>query len=233
MVDRSGIVGEDGETHMGIYDTSYLRSIPRLTVIAPKGAKELEDAMDYAMTADGPVVIKYPKGAAYTEMDDKSFQFIEGKSEVINFSSQVGEVRSHTLAIFAVGSMVQTAAAVRDRLKENYGYEPELINVRFITPLDTDRIRETIQNFDFVAVIEESVQRGSIGEAVAYEMATMLSCTGPSRGSDSTSQARCCRLLHYCVKSETLQHGSVKRLREEQGLDEDSIYTDLVKKITN
>ena len=71
MIDRSGIVGEDGETHMGIYDTSYLRSIPGLTILAPKGARELEDAMDYAVSHDGPVCIKYPKGAAYTEMDDR------------------------------------------------------------------------------------------------------------------------------------------------------------------
>ena len=217
MIDRSGIVGEDGETHMGIYDTSYLRSIPGLTILAPKGAKELEDAMDYAVSCDGPVCIKYPKGAAYTGLDDKQFQFIEGKSEVINFSSQIGEERCESLAIFAVGSMVQTATEVRDKMKEEYGYEPELINVRFINPIDSDRIRETIQNFENVAVIEESVRRGSVGEAIAYEMAV---------SGDQTT-----RFHHYCIKSETLQHGSVKKLREEQGLDADSIYKDIIDKI--
>ena len=216
MIDRSGIVGEDGETHNGIYDTSYLRSIPNLTVIAPKGARELEEAMEYAVQADGPVCIKYSKGTAYTGLDDRCVKFIEGRSEVVNFSSQVGEVTCKKVALMAVGSMVETAVKVRDKIKENTGYEPELINVRFINPLDTERIRETINNYDYVAVIEESIKRGSVGEAVGYEMAV----TGTT-----------CKLLHYCINSETVQHGNVARLRDEVGLSPEAIYESLMAKI--
>lgn len=218
MIDRSGIVGEDGETHMGIYDTTFLRSIPNLTVIAPRGAKDLEDAMDYALTCDGPVAIKYPKGTAYSELDDRSFKYIRGKAEVINFSSQVGEARCKTVAFFAVGDMVRTAVEVRDRIKAESGFEPELINVRFICPLDTERIKDIIDKFDYIAVMEESIKRGSLGEAVAYEIAM------------STSQ---CKLLHYAIDSETVSHGSQRRLREACGLDANSIYADIIKKISN
>ena len=216
MIDRSGIVGEDGETHNGIYDTAYLRSIPNLTVIAPKGAKELEEAMDFAVKFDGPVAIKYPKGVAYTGLDDKNVQFIEGRSEVINFSSQVGEVSCKKLAILAVGNMVETAANIRDRIKSEKGYEPQVINVRFINPLDRERIQETVRDFDVVAVLEESIERGSVGEAVGYEMARL--------GSDT-------KLLHFCIEEETVKHGSVKRLREALGLDEESIYQKIVENI--
>ena len=219
MIDRSGIVGEDGETHMGIYDTAYLRSIPNLTVIAPKGAKELEEAMDFAIAHDGPVAIKYPKGAAYEGLNDKNFQFIEGRSEVINFSSQVGEASCKSLAIMAVGSMVKTGVEIRDRLKEETGYEPQLINVRFINPLDIERIRETTEEFDYIAVLEESIKRGSVGEAVGYEIASL----------NSEKKAK---LLHYCIEAETVQHGSVNRLKSELGLDTESIYKDIYHEVT-
>ena len=221
MIDRSGIVGEDGETHSGIYDTAYLRSIPNLTVIAPKGAKELEKAMEYALEYDGPVAIKYPKGLAYTGLDDKNMQFIEGRSEVINFSSQIGRSDVKSLAIIAVGNMVENAVKIRDRIKAEKGYEPELISMRFINPLDTERIQETIKDFEVIAVIEESISRGSVGEAVGYEMAK-LGIDG-TEADDSSDMVRT-RLLHFCIEQESLQHGSVKKIREIVGLDPDSIY---------
>lgn len=216
MIDRSGIVGEDGETHMGIYDTSYLRSIPNLTVIAPRGAKDLEDAMEYAVNFDGPVAIKYPKGIAYSEMDNRSFKYIQGKAEVINFSSQIGDAKCKTVALFAVGDMVRVAKEVRDRIKEASGYEPELINARFICPLDNERIKDIIDKFDYIAVIEETIKRGSVGEAVAYDIAS----------SDSSI-----KLLHYAINCESVKHGSQRKLREVCGLDADSIYEDIIKKI--
>ena len=216
MVDRSGIVGEDGETHMGIYDTAFLRSVPNLTVIAPRGAKDLEDAMEYAVSLDGPVAIKYPKGKAYSDMDNRSFKYLQGKAEVINFSSQIGEQKVGSIALFAVGDMVRVASEVRDRIKEESGYEPELVNARFICPLDKERIRDIIEKFDYIAVLEEATKRGSVGEAVAYEIAM----------SGSTI-----KLLHYAIESETVSHGSQKKLREVLGLDAESIYEDIIKKI--
>ena len=217
MIDRSGIVGEDGETHHGIYDTSYLRSIPNLTVIAPKGAKELEAAMDYAVSFDGPIAIKYPKGRAYTELNDQNQKFIHGRSEVINFTSQVGDVHVKKLAILAVGDMVETAVSVRDKIKEKTNFQPQVVNMRFINPLDIERIRETIRDFEVVAVLEGTVRRGSVGEAVGYEMAKMGSTA---------------KLKHFCIEDETVQHGSVSRLKESLGLDADSITEKLLSDIS-
>ena len=208
-IDRSGIVGEDGETHQGIYDTSYLRSMPGLTIIAPKGQKELEAAMDYAMTVDGPVAIKYSKGGCYMDSDEKSLRFIDGRSEMINFSSTVGSYRGPSVAIIGVGDMVETAVKVRDKIAETTGMTPAVINLRFIKPLDSERIRETAEKYDIVALIEDTVRAGSVGEEVSYIIA------------ENKAQ---CRFLHFCIRDEKLQHGSVSRLRETQGLDAASIY---------
>ncbi len=216
-IDRSGIVGEDGETHQGIYDTAYLRSMPGMTVIAPKGQKELEAALEYAVKLDGPVAIKYSKGGCFCDADEKSVRFVDGRAEVVNFDSVVGSYKGPKVALIGVGDMVETAITVRDRIKDAVGMTPEVINLRFIKPLDTERIRETAENFDIVAVLEDTVRSGSVGEAVAYEIAE----TGAA-----------CRLMHFCIKDEKLTQGSVAKLREVEGIDADTVYkkiSDLIK----
>ncbi len=208
-IDRSGIVGEDGETHQGIYDTAYLRSMPGMTVIAPKGEKELEAALEYAVKLDGPVAIKYSKGGCFVDTDEKSVRFVDGRSEVVNFESVVGSYSGPKVALIGVGDMVETALCVRDRIRDDVGMTPEVINLRFIKPLDVERIRETVEKFDIVAVLEDTIKQGSVGEAVAYEIAE----TGAS-----------CRLLHFCIKDEKLTQGSVTKLREVEGIDVDTVY---------
>ena len=215
-IDRSGIVGEDGETHQGIYDTAYLRSMPGMTVIAPKGENELKAALEYAMTLEGPVAIKYSKGGCYDDAEKKSVRFIDGRAEVINFSSTVGSYSGPSVALIGVGDMVCTATAVRDKLKAATGMTPTVINLRFIKPLDKERIRETAENYDIVAVIEDTAISGSTGEAIGYE----ISCV----------QSKC-RLMHFCIKGERLQHGSVSRLLESEGLDVESVYRTIKKAI--
>ena len=208
-IDRSGIVGEDGETHQGIYDTAYLRSMPGMTVIAPKGEKELEAALEYAVKLDGPVAVKYPKGGCFVDTEEKSVRFVDGRAEVVNFDSVVGSYAGPKVALIGVGDMVETALTVRDRIRDDVGMTPEVINLRFIKPLDVERIRETAEKFDIVAVLEDTVKEGSVGEAVAYE----ISGSGAS-----------CRLLHFCIKDEKLTQGSIAKLREVEGIDADTIY---------
>ncbi len=215
-IDRSGIVGDDGETHQGIYDTSYLRSMPGLTIIAPKGRHELEAALDYAMTVDGPVAIKYNKGRCFHDGDEKSTRFIEGRAEVMNFSTTVGDYKGPSVALIGVGDMVETAVNIREKIKDKTGMTPALINLRFIKPLDSERISETLKNYDIVALLEDTIREGSVGEEVAYIM--------------MESGAKC-RFLHFCVKDEKLPHGCVPRLKETQGLDEKSIYNKIAKEM--
>ena len=217
-IDRSGIVGEDGETHQGIYDTAYLRSMPGMTIIAPKGEKELEAALEYAMTLDGPVAVKYSKGGCYDDADKKSVRFIDGRAEVINFSSVVGSYNGPSVALIGVGDMVRIATEVRDKINDDTGMTPTVINLRFIKPLDKERIRETAENYDIVAVIEDTAISGSAGEAIGYEIASVKSG---------------CRLMHFCIKNERLQHGSVSRLLESEGLDAESIYRSIKKAIND
>ena len=215
-IDRSGIVPDDGETHQGIYDTSYLRSMPGLTVIAPKGRRELEAALDYAMTLDGPVAIKYSKGRCYSDSDEKATRFIDGRAEVMNFASTVGSYKGPSIALIGVGDMVETAVNVRDRIKDKTGMTPAVINLRFIKPLDSERIRETAENYDIVVLLEDTVRAGSVGEEISYII--------------TESGARC-RFIHFCVKDERLPHGSVTRLKETQGLDENSVYNRISKEM--
>lgn len=215
-IDRSGIVPDDGETHQGIYDTSYLRSMPGLTVIAPKGRRELEAALDYAMTLDGPVAIKYSKGRCFSDSDEKATRFIDGRAEVMNFTSTVGSYKGPSIALIGVGDMVETAVNVRDRIKDKTGMTPAVINLRFIKPLDSERIRETAENYDIVVLLEDTVRAGSVGEEISYII--------------TESGARC-RFIHFCVKDERLQHGSVTRLKETQGLDENSVYNRISKEM--
>ena len=215
-IDRSGIVADDGETHQGIYDTSYLRSMPGLTIIAPKGRHELEAAMDYAMTVDGPVAIKYNKGRCFSDGDEKSTRFIEGRAEVMNFASTVGSYKGPSVALIGVGDMVETAVNIREKIKDKTGMTPAMINLRFIKPLDSERISETLKNYDIVALLEDTVRSGSVGEEVAYIMM------------EAGVQ---CKFLHFCVEDERLQHGSVPRLKETQGLDEKSIYKKIAKEM--
>ncbi len=215
-IDRSGITGEDGETHQGIYDTAYLRTMPNLQVMCPKGQRELEEMLFYAVNADGPVAIKYSKETAWTGLDHVMRQIVPGRGEVISFAKSVSTVQHKSLCIFAAGCMVKTAKTVADRMTEELGITPQLVNIRFVKPLDRERIREAAEGFDVIAVIEESVRVGSFGEAAAYEM---MLAGGKAK------------LMHFCLRSEILQQGSIARLRKEEGIDPETIYAALKKEI--
>ena len=127
-IDRAGIVGSDGETHQGIFDLSYLSSIPNMNILAPKNKWELSDMIKFAVNFDHPIAIRYPRGLAYEGLKEFRAKIEYGKSEMIYEESQI--------ALLAVGSMVKTAEEVREELKK-LGYSVTLVNVRFVKPLDT------------------------------------------------------------------------------------------------
>lgn len=214
-IDRSGLVGEDGETHHGIYDTAYLRSLPGMTVIAPRGKRELEAALDFAVKYDGPVAIKYGKGAASLREPSEKVPFVPGRSEVVSFSRQVGTPGMKRLGILAVGSMVDTALEVRDLFTEREGMTPEVVNVRFVKPLDQSKVLDLGQKMDVIAVLEESVRPGSVGEEVSWILAQNAGCRAV--------------VVPVCIPAETVPHGSIEKLRQVCGLDPESIYRRLRK----
>ena len=198
-VDRAGLVGSDGATHQGIFDLSYLSSIPGLTVMAPKNRWELSDMLRFAIRFDGPIAVRYPRGEAYDGLREFRAPIETGRSEMIYEESQI--------ALFALGSMVSIAEKVRDVLKEQ-GYSVTLVNARFAAPLDEACIRKLADTHELIVTMEENVASGRLGEHVA---------------------AFVCReqlpvqLLAVSVPDQFVEHGSVGELYEMLGLDAASV----------
>ncbi len=135
-IDRAGLVGGDGETHQGIFDLSYLNSIPNMSIFAPKNKYELADILKYSVHYDGPLAIRYPRGEAYDGLKEFRQPIVYGKSEII--------YKEKDIALLAAGSMVKVAEEVRKQLKEK-GYRVSLVNARFVKPLDEACIEELCQ----------------------------------------------------------------------------------------
>lgn len=198
-VDRAGLVGSDGATHQGIFDLSYLSSIPGLTVMAPKNRWELSDMLRFAIRFDGPIAVRYPRGEAYDGLREFRAPIETGRSEMLYEESQI--------ALFALGSMVSIAEKVRAVLKEQ-GYSVTLVNARFAAPLDEACIRRLADTHELIVTMEENVASGGLGEHVA---------------------AFVCReqlpvqLLAVSVPDQFVEHGSVGELYEMLGLDAASV----------
>lgn len=199
-IDRAGLVGADGETHQGIFDLSYLSSIPGMTVMAPKNKWELSDMMKFAAHFDGPIAVRYPRGEAYAGLSEYRAPVVYGESEWIYEESEV--------ALLAVGSMVKTAEQVRDRLKAA-GHACSLVNVRFVKPADEKMIRKAAAGHRLIVTMEENVASGGYGERVRACLA------------DAESGAR---LYTVTLPDAYVEHGNTELLKRELSLDADSIY---------
>lgn len=157
-IDRAGLVGYDGETHHGIFDLSYLGSMPNMTILAPKNLWELSDMIKFAVDYDGPIAVRYPRGEAYTGLKEFRAPICLGKSEVIHEGSRV--------ALLAVGSMVIMAEEVQKQLKERMDMDAALVNARFVKPIDEELLRSFADTYELVVTLEENVKDGGFGERV-------------------------------------------------------------------
>ncbi len=163
VMDRGGLVGADGPTHHGAFDLAYLRCIPGMVVMAPKDEQELRDmlftAVDYKK---GPIALRYPRGNALGVPVRPGFQAIQiGKSELVRPGKDV--------AILSIGNMVPNSLKAADLLSKE-GIEAEVVNMRFVKPLDTDRIRSIAARFDSIITVEDNVVKGGFGSAVLEEL---------------------------------------------------------------
>ncbi len=206
-IDRAGIVGSDGETHQGIFDLSYLTSIPNMNVMAPKNKWELSDMVKFAVDFGRPIAIRYPRGEAYAGLKEHREKIIYGKSEIIYMESQV--------ALVAVGSMVKTAEAVYHRLK-GLGYCCTLVNARFVKPLDTELLGELAKNHQLLATMEENVLNGGFGEHVARYL------------NETIGQIPGFKLLQIAIPDGYVEHGNVDILKQELGIDSESVVNRIV-----
>ena len=198
-IDRAGLVGSDGETHQGVFDFTYLSGIPNMHICAPKNKWELSDMLKFAVALGAPVAVRYPRGTAYAGLKEYREPIALGKAEWI--------YREREIALFAVGSMVKTAEAVRDMLKEK-GHEVSLINARFVKPIDEEALDEACENHTLIVTMEENVACGGFGEKVlAY-----LNEKGLGN-----------RFLGIAIPDEFVEHGNVELLKRQIGLDAESI----------
>lgn len=158
-LDRGGIVGEDGPTHHGLFDLSFLRTIPNMVVMAPKDENELRHMLATAMVHDGPIALRYPRGRGTGVDLDESFTHIPiGQAEILS--------RGDDLLILAVGSMVSEAVCAAALLAENHRIHATVVNVRFIKPLDQALILDQARNIRHIITIEENTIEGGFGSAV-------------------------------------------------------------------
>lgn len=198
-IDRAGLVGSDGETHQGIFDISYLSTIPNMTIMAPKNKWELSDMIKYAVAFASPIAVRYPRGEAYDGLKEYRKPIVFGKSEWIYQESEI--------VLFALGSMVKTAEAVYAILKEN-GYQCSLINARFAKPLDEETLLAVTENHKLIVSMEENVINGGFGEHITrfYQ-----------------ENGRPIEVLNIAIPDEYVEHGNVDILRREVGIDQDTI----------
>lgn len=198
-IDRAGIVGSDGETHQGIFDLSFLSTIPNMCVMAPKNKWELSDMIKFALNYDGPVAIRYPRGKAYDGLQDYRAPIEYGQAEWINIESGI--------CLIAVGSMVKTAVSVREKLKGK-GLNVSLMNARFVNPLDKELIRDALKTHSHIVTLEENVRAGGFGENVAEFLCT---------------EGLIAKLTTIAVPDMYVEQGNVDLLMKEIGLDTDSV----------
>ena len=198
-IDRAGLVGNDGETHQGVYDIAYLSHIPNMTILAPKNRKEFEDMMVFAVNHNGPVAIRYPRGNVYEGLAEYTAPIEYGKSEVIAKESDI--------AIFGCGHMMETAEQVWKSLKDK-GYACSLINSRFVKPMDTDVLHEMAEGHRLFVTIEEAAVTSGYGVQVMRY---------------ASEQNMPVKVLTMGVPDKFVEHGNIPQLREQIGLDSVSI----------
>ncbi|GKX31933.1 1-deoxy-D-xylulose-5-phosphate synthase 1 [Vallitalea longa] len=204
-IDRAGLVGEDGETHQGIFDISFLNHMPNMTIVAPKNKAELQSMVRYAVNFDdGPIAIRYPKGKASQELNEHNEEIVYGKSEIIKNGTKI--------AIIGVGTLTQTVIDAA-KLLDNDGINPTIINARFIKPIDKSLIEEIAKSHDYIFTVEENVISGGYGNNIIryitdIDVNTKVVCLG--------------------IKDDFVRHGTRNELIRLCELDEQSIYNNII-----
>ena len=200
-IDRAGLVGSDGETHQGIFDLSFLSSIPNMHIMAPKNKWELSDMLKFAVAFDGPIAIRYPRGEAYDGLKEYRQMVSLGKAEWLYEEEEI--------AILAVGSMVKTGLQVYEKLKAA-GHKCSLCNARFVKPIDEEMVDRAAKNHKVIVTLEENVLSGGFGEKVCNYISEK---EYPNK------------LVMVGIPDEYVEHGNVDVLRKEIHIDADSIIS--------
>jgi len=200
-IDRGGIVGEDGPTHQGVFDYAYLRCLPNMVVMAPKDENELRHMLKTAISHDGPIALRYPRGTGVgVSLDAPLSELPIGKGEILK--------QGDDLLILAVGSSVNESLSACRQLKTE-GINTTVVNCRFIKPLDTELIGELASRIKKVITVEENVLHGGFGSAV-------LECLNNQDIVDV-------RVKRIGIEDLFVEHGPQKQLRSVYGVDATAI----------
>ena len=223
-IDRSGLVGSDGETHQGVFDTSFLTNIPNLTIMSPASGEELEEMLKFAVDLGSPAVVRYPRGAAGRRQEfaihkgsandlaekenvDHGADRIAENNEIVLGKAQL-VYKGSEVVILGVGTMAETALSVKELLQTE-GINATVVNVRFVKPFDKELIKELAKEHKTMVIIEENVQTGGFGQMVG----SFLLEEGLGK----------IRFIPISLPDSFIEHGSVECLREKYGLDAKSI----------
>lgn len=200
-VDRAGIVGEDGTTHHGVFDISFLRSIPNLIIISPRNEQELINAMHWSVeNAKQPIVIRYPRGRGVLSEVKQPEKVVLGKSEQL--------IKGENIAIVSVGKMAEEASKAIQLLNKEEVF-PSHYDIRFIKPLDSELINKISGSYERLIVVEDGSVAGGVGSAILELLSTVNSSI---------------KVHLLGIKDAFVEHGSVEDLYEEVGLNGKSIY---------
>ena len=203
-VDRAGIVGEDGETHQGIYDMSFLSHIPNMTILAPCDYEEFRVMMNFAVNmVNGPVAIRYPRGRGEEFIFEHEPLYL-GRGEMV--------CQGKDITIVSVGSMMKTAMEVSEKL-QNFGVSSDVINSKFVKPIDIELIAKSVRKTKRLAVIEDNAKLGGLGSYIS----SMLN-----------ENSIHVRTRHYGFPDEIITHGTKSELFRKYGLDGESITKDIL-----
>ncbi|SEF82484.1 1-deoxy-D-xylulose-5-phosphate synthase [Caloramator fervidus] len=206
-IDRAGVVGEDGETHQGVFDISFLRIIPNLVILSPKDIAEFRMMIRWAINYDKPVALRYPRGGDF----DVDFM----KYDEINLGKWEKLISGKGVCIIATGRLTQNAMLVSNKLKKN-GIDATLINARFIKPLDYSMLDEVFNEHDFIFTVEDNYIAGGFGSAI-LEYAAKRNYKGK---------------IYLCgYPDEFIPHGNIALLYKKYNLDVEGLYNTILKEI--
>ena len=204
-IDRAGVVGNDGETHQGLFDLSFLTHIPNMTVMAPKDYDELRNMLKYSVEYNGPIALRYPRGQAKELNIEKSQPIEHGRAELLQ--------QGNDLTIVACGRMVYTALKVAKEVSK-FGMNADVINARFIKPLDAKLIRTSAEKTKKVVTIEDNVIAGGFGSLVLQLI--------------SDEELEDIKFKNLGYPDEFVQHGNIDELDRIYGLDYQSISCEIL-----
>ncbi len=208
-VDRAGVVGADGETHQGTLDMSFFRLVPNLTIMAPKNFKELEEMLAFAVNLNKPVVIRYPRGGEEEYKIEKQEKLELGKAEILKEGNDV--------SIIAIGKTVTRAMKIAEKIeKENANISVEVINSRFLKPIDKEKIKKSIEKTKRVITIEDGTIINGLATAVQEIM--------------REENLHGIEIKNYAYPDKYIEHGSVEQLEKIYRLDEEAIMEDYFRK---